>query len=742
MTTEVGKLLVKIDAETAGVRKGLADVRKQVQSTTDRLGSLAVKLGAVYGTVQGARGFFAANSKFEDLALSLETVLGGAEEAKAGLGFIKEFAKTTPFEVDTLTKAVTQLSAQGIKPSADLLTIFGDASATTSDKLRTFEALVTMTTRSVGGGLGLEELNIIIDAGVPALAIFQEKLGLTRAQLGEFGATAEGATILVDTLKEGLKERFGGGMAKAAQSLSTTFSNLGEQFVEVMLALGDGIGGTGLNSAMKNFGDVATKLLVILTPVAKLIGSVLGTAFNAVIIPIGFVLDAFTATYKVLALLTGWIRDTFRPVFEPLATVFVDVGRSVTEGFTNAVKFAFNAFLSFYTGVLDFLRKIGNATGLESITDLANRFRDLRFKVDDTTEELRKNEEIMGRNIKPLEAIVEKNQDLIDSFQTMDNTLLKLQLRANGFGEELIDALDSSGLLEGKSLADFLLPTDELQGIMDRFNSMILATKTLSDQLEQEKDAAEELERAIDGMASSGESFAKGLDTVENHLERLEDQQNAVNVAFKTGKISAGQYQKAIETIHDELRQLDPIQKAMTETIDSAVGSAASNFEEMLSGMKSFSEGFKDIFQEIVAEIIRQIMKLYVISPIINAVMGFITSRFGGGFGLNSQAPAPIVDRSFASGGTVQARRPIMVGERGAELFVPNTGGKIMNNHQTNSAMKGGEITVNQNLNFTTGIQNTVRAEVLNMLPDIVEASKSGVLDAVQRGGAFKRAFA
>ena len=64
-----------------------------------------------------------------------------------------------------------------------------------------------------------------------------------------------------------------------------------------------------------------------------------------------------------------------------------------------------------------------------------------------------------------------------------------------------------------------------------------------------------------------------------------------------------------------------------------------------------------------------------------------------------------------------------------------------MNNHQTNSAMKGGEITVNQNLNFTTGIQNTVRAEVLNMLPDIVEASKSGVLDAVQRGGAYKRAF-
>ena len=66
------------------------------------------------------------------------------------------------------------------------------------------------------------ELNIIIDAGVPALAYIQEKLGLTRAQLGEFGATAEGATILVDN-ERGSKRKIWRWNGKKLQSLSTIF---------------------------------------------------------------------------------------------------------------------------------------------------------------------------------------------------------------------------------------------------------------------------------------------------------------------------------------------------------------------------------------------------------------------------------------------------------------------------------------------------------------------------------------
>ena len=86
-----------------------------------------------------------------------------------------------------------------------------------------------------------------------------------------------------------------------------------------------------------------------------------------------------------------------------------------------------------------------------------------------------------------------------------------------------------------------------------------------------------------------------------------------------------------------------------------------------------------------------------------------------------------------ARGGPVTAGRPYLVGERGPELMVPGRNGTIV----PNGAMGGGGVTINQPINLTTGVQQTVRAEVLNMLPQISEAAKGAVLDARRRGGSF-----
>jgi hypothetical protein len=71
-----------------------------------------------------------------------------------------------------------------------------------------------------------------------------------------------------------------------------------------------------------------------------------------------------------------------------------------------------------------------------------------------------------------------------------------------------------------------------------------------------------------------------------------------------------------------------------------------------------------------------------------------------------------------------------MVGERGPEMFVPNQSGNIIPN-----GAKG--TVVNQSINFATGIQNTVRAEVMNLMPMIKNATLSAVVDQKRRGGAF-----
>ena len=50
-----------------------------------------------------------------------------------------------------------------------------------------------------------------------------------------------------------------------------------------------------------------------------------------------------------------------------------------------------------------------------------------------------------------------------------------------------------------------------------------------------------------------------------------------------------------------------------------------------------------------------------------------------------------------------------------------------------------GGVIINQTVSFATGVQDTVRNEVLQLLPDIAESSKGAVFEAMGRGGAFRR---
>ena len=78
------------------------------------------------------------------------------------------------------------------------------------------------------------------------------------------------------------------------------------------------------------------------------------------------------------------------------------------------------------------------------------------------------------------------------------------------------------------------------------------------------------------------------------------------------------------------------------------------------------------------------------------------------------------------------------MGERGAELFIPSSVGTIMNNMNAKNAIGGGNpVVVNQNLNFAVGVTDTVKAEVMNMMPLIRNTTMQAVADSRQRGGTF-----
>ena len=190
---------------------------------------------------------------------------------------------------------------------------------------------------------------------------------------------------------------------------------------------------------------------------------------------------------------------------------------------------------------------------------------------------------------------------------------------------------------------------------------------------------------------------------------------------------------------------------ALGEMKDAVIQSSnafTTDFANNLLEGQNVLESFKNFAKSIVSQIISIFLQMEIVNKILNSVFNLTgddalpTSNI---FGSNSLSEADTIaginniNRGTAGGGTIQRNTPTIVGERGAEIFVPNTGGTILNNMNSRNAMGGSSIVVNQSVNFSTGVVPTVRAEVTKMLPQISDVTKGAVLEAAMRGGQFRK---
>ncbi len=122
------------------------------------------------------------------------------------------------------------------------------------------------------------------------------------------------------------------------------------------------------------------------------------------------------------------------------------------------------------------------------------------------------------------------------------------------------------------------------------------------------------------------------------------------------------------------------------------------------------------------------------------AVAGIAGALFGGagggstfaalGSSLGSTGVMP-----FAEGGQTSGNRPILVGERGPEIFMPKGGGNVI----PNGAMGGGGTTLFApviNNSFQVGVS---RIELAGILDAVEERTTAGVVAAYERGGNVRR---
>ena len=233
------------------------------------------------------------------------------------------------------------------------------------------------------------------------------------------------------------------------------------------------------------------------------------------------------------------------------------------------------------------------------------------------------------------------------------------------------------------------------------------------------------LNNAKDGMVSFGNGVVEPITKSERlsgsagnaaaNLEKLIAQLDLSPISLQALGLGAGATAQDLDNL-----------KSVMNTLDSEMESA---FMNMVDGTKSF----KDAVSDMARAVIKELYRVYVVQSLVAGIKQI--------FGLPDLSGGGAV-QGGAHGRQLHAGTPYMTGESGRELFVPSTPGRLLSPSQTNNAMgAGGGVVVNQTINLSTGVSQTVRAEVQGMMPRITEATKAAVADAARRGGPYAKAF-
>ena len=162
-----------------------------------------------------------------------------------------------------------------------------------------------------------------------------------------------------------------------------------------------------------------------------------------------------------------------------------------------------------------------------------------------------------------------------------------------------------------------------------------------------------------------------------------------------------------IGKLKDEIASLTSISNIAITSAEGIGNAFAQSFQGLISGtmtakeaLGSFFKSVADMFLEMAAQIIAKQITMIILQTILKA-LGAVGGGGGGGgaaaLGSNPNVGAysgtgigDIGIGSFpmrANGGPVTSQQPYMVGERGPELFVPGTGGSVVNSNDLRSAM-------------------------------------------------------
>ena len=257
----------------------------------------------------------------------------------------------------------------------------------------------------------------------------------------------------------------------------------------------------------------------------------------------------------------------------------------------------------------------------------------------------------------------------------------------------------------------------------------------LQELLEKAVEAGDELDEMnrvafASGLNKQIQDIVNSLGQVSNVIPEFTtpaiEEINNVDLAFKAWK----------QTVKDGG---EIVQSFTTNALDGMTDALTAG----ITGAANFADAMKSMAKSVVDSLIKMLVQKY----IVDAAFGFITNSFSSGsssgstVGMRQDAPAvPVIpDKpfSFEGGGfTGYGARSGGIDGRGGFPAILHPNESVIDHNRG-----GGGVVVNQTINVSTGVQQTVRAEIATLMPQIANAAKGAVADARMRGGGYSKAL-
>ena len=227
-------------AKTAGkAARGIGKAFKKIGGALLNFKTAVVAMAGAAGLGALAKGIISTGIEFENYRATLKVVLGSQEKANKSFAWLQDFAKKTPFAINTLSESFVKLAAYGIDGTKSMQSLGDAAAAMGKDIMMAVEAMADAQTGEFERlkEFGIKAIQItkanatrmgasLMDVGKTALA-FTDKMGKEAFKIIDRNNRKQ----VTSTIQSIWNDKYEGAMEERSKTLGGILNNMGDDWM-------------------------------------------------------------------------------------------------------------------------------------------------------------------------------------------------------------------------------------------------------------------------------------------------------------------------------------------------------------------------------------------------------------------------------------------------------------------------------------------------------------------------------